>query len=474
MKKRDFYTPGMECVQAAVTHDEKGEHKEAIPLYAKAVEYMILHLKYEKNEAMRKKVQDKASMCLSRAEQIKTQLKETAAVAKVANVPAPPKRPPPTADQIELRKQIETQMIQERGDTTLDDVVGMEDVKQSLREAIHLPAKFPQLFTGARKPTNTVLMYGPPGTGKTYVAKSLASETGSTFIPISSSDLIHKSVGQSEKLVRALFDVAVDRQPCIIFIDEIDSLARTRSDTENESERRIKNELLIRLEEVRAQPGVVVLAATNTPWQLDPAIRRRFDRRLYIPLPETEARKEILKVHLDSEVCEVEDDALAGFAAQTDGYSAADLNVVAREALMEPVRECLQSKYWQKATVDGKEMYKPAGFFNVWATKKSVLEIAPDKLYVRPVVKEDVQKAVNNVKPTVCAEELTKYDEYTKHFGMSHITTVPLEDTPITGGILPSAPANLPAAPTTHVVQPPATKSTGKRRPSGLRAAVST
>ena len=145
-----------------------------------------------------------------------------------------------------------------------------------------MPVKYPQLFRGERKPWRGILLYGPPGTGKSYLAKALANESSiegrqTTFFSVSSSDLVSKWVGESEKLVRSLFELAREKKPSIIFVDEIDSLCTTRSDSESESARRIKTEFLVQMDGVgKDQTGVLLLGATNLPWGLDQAVRRRF------------------------------------------------------------------------------------------------------------------------------------------------------------------------------------------------------
>jgi len=154
-----------------------------------------------------------------------------------------------------------------------------------------LPTKFPQLFTGERKPWRGILLYGPPGTGKSYLAKACATEADGTFFSIRSSDLVSKWLGESERLVKQLFKLARENKPAIIFIDEIDSLCGSRSEGENETSRRIKTEFLVQMQGVgNDNDGILVLGASNVPWELDPAIRRRFEKRIYIPLPDPVAR----------------------------------------------------------------------------------------------------------------------------------------------------------------------------------------
>lgn len=166
--------------------------------------------------------------------------------------------------------------MSEKPNVKWEDVAGLEFAKTSLKEAIILPSKFPDIFVGIRKPWKGILLYGPPGTGKTFLAKACATQANSTFFSISSSDLMSKYVGESEKMIKSLFEMAREKQPSIIFIDEIDSLAGARGEGENESSRRVKTEFMVQMQGVgnANAGGVLVLGATNLPWALDSAIRR--------------------------------------------------------------------------------------------------------------------------------------------------------------------------------------------------------
>merc|ERR1719228_2100751 len=192
------------------------------------------------------------------------------------------------AEKKKMQTKLSQAIVMEKPNIQWSDVAGLDKAKELLKEAVILPIAFPQLFIGKRQAWNGILLYGPPGTGKSYLAKAVATEANnSTFFSVSSSDLVSKYVGESEKLVKNLFEMARAEKPSIIFIDEVDSLCGSRSDNESESARRIKTEFLVQMQGVgNDTDGILVLGATNIPWQLDAAIRRRFEKRIYIDLPE--------------------------------------------------------------------------------------------------------------------------------------------------------------------------------------------
>merc|ERR1711974_174677 len=199
-----------------------------------------------------------------------------------------------------MQSKLNDAIVVEKPNIKWSDVAGLTAAKEALKEAVILPIKFPHLFTGNRKPWKGILLFGPPGTGKSYLAKAVATEANnSTFFSVSSSDLVSKWLGESEKLVKNLFTMAREHKPSIIFIDEVDSLTSSRSDNESESARRIKTEFLVQMQGVgNDTDGILVLGATNIPWQLDAAIRRRFEKRIYIDLPEEHARAHMFKIHM--------------------------------------------------------------------------------------------------------------------------------------------------------------------------------
>lgn len=182
-------------------------------------------------------------------------------------------------DTKKLRGALSSAILSEVPNVKWDDVAGLESAKDALKEAVILPVKFPHLFVGKRTPWRGILMYGPPGTGKSYIAKAVATEAKATFFSVSSSDLVSKWMGESERLVKQLFAMAREAKPSIVFIDEVDSLCGSRGEGESEASRRIKTEFLVQMQGVGSDDtGVLVLGATNLPWALDLAIKRRFEK----------------------------------------------------------------------------------------------------------------------------------------------------------------------------------------------------
>ncbi|XP_026525155.1 spastin isoform X3 [Notechis scutatus] len=222
-----------------------------------------------------------------------------------------------------------------------DDIAGQELAKQALQEIVILPSLRPELFTGLRAPARGLLLFGPPGNGKTMLAKAVAAESNSTFFNISAASLTSKYVGEGEKLVRALFAVARELQPSIIFIDEVDSLLCERREGEHDASRRLKTEFLIEFDGVQSsgEDRILVMGATNRPQELDDAVLRRFTKRVYVSLPNEENRLLLLKNLLSKQGNPLTQKELAQLARMTDGYSGSDLTALAKDAALGPIRE---------------------------------------------------------------------------------------------------------------------------------------
>lgn len=228
-----------------------------------------------------------------------------------------------------------------------EDVGGLDDVKQKLMEAVEWPIKNPEFFDrmGIR-PTKGILLYGPPGTGKTLLAKAIATESEANFISVRGPEVLSKWVGESEKAVRQIFQKARQAAPCIIFFDELDSIAPPRGTRMGDSGAtdRIVNQLLTELDGTVLLKNVVVIGATNRPDLLDPALLRpgRFDQIIYAPPPDEEARLAIFRVHT-RRMPLAGDVSLEKLASLTEGYTGADIEALCREAAMSVAREDIES-----------------------------------------------------------------------------------------------------------------------------------
>ena len=290
-----------------------------------------------------------------------------------------------------------------------DDIAGLVDAKRLLEEAVVLPLWMPEYFRGIRRPWKGVLMFGPPGTGKTMLAKAVATECGTTFFNISSSTLASKYRGESERMVRILFDLARHHAPSTIFIDEIDSLCTSRGASgEHEASRRVKSEFLVQIDGCSAVDDahddsssdgdgsggkkVMVLAATNFPWDIDEALRRRLEKRIYIPLPDAEARNALVNINVRGvEVApDVDFDALA---RRTEGYSGDDITNVCRDAAMNGMRRKIVGKRPEEIRAMSKE------------------EVAA------PITMEDMNEALKRIQPSVAREDVERHLEWLAEFG---------------------------------------------------------
>jgi len=363
--------------------DQGGQANQAVRYYVNAAEQLQQLINFTDDTSMKNLYYQKAMEYILRVKEIRgivgpsesRSSSSTAASSKES--------------EDEIESAISSVIVREKPNVKWEDVAGMENAKRALREAIILPMSRPDLFKGARKPWKGILMFGPPGCGKTYLCKAVASEVDSTFFSVSAANLISKWLGESEKLVKELYERAVEEAPSIIFFDEVDALAGARGGgSENEAMRRVKTQLLQAVEGFgTGEELLVTVGATNTPWDIDAAMRRRFERRVYITLPTKGAREKMFEIHtrgitLDSNVNFTE---LSNYTA---GYTAADIALLCREALMHPIRE-----------LDAEGALK----------NKDIQPRDPNI--------NDFLTSMESIKPSVSPKELTRYEEWKDQFG---------------------------------------------------------
>ncbi len=285
----------------------------------------------------------------------------------------------PQTEIVVLDKPVKTSNVP---NITYDDIGGLREQVRKIREMIEIPMKHPELFHRLGiEPPKGVLLYGPPGTGKTLLAKAVANETNAYFIPINGPEIMSKFVGEAEERLRNVFEEAQENAPAIIFIDEIDAIAPKREDVLGEVERRVVAQLLTLMDGLESRGDVVVIAATNRPNAIDPALRRpgRFDREIELPVPDRQSRKEILQIHTRN-VPLAKDVDLDWLADVTHGFVGADLAALVKEAAMKALRRILPD-------IDLDEE-----------------ELPPEVLDRLQVTRADFEDALKEVKPSALRE----------------------------------------------------------------------
>ena len=293
----------------------------------------------------------------------------------------------------EMASLIKREIILENPNVSFKDIVGLDTAKNIIEEALLWPIKYPHFFTGLLEPWKGILLFGPPGTGKTLLAKAVATEMRTTFFNISAATIVSKWRGESEKLIKVLFDLARHYQPSTIFLDEIDSImsARGEGGDEHEGSRRMKTELLIQLDGLTKNEGVFLLAASNIPWDLDPALLRRLEKRIMVSLPDKKGREALLKIFIPQNMNKGID--YTKNAEILEGYSGSDIKLLCKEALMTRTRKAINII----------ENDNKGRIYNINEF---------------PVTKQDFEESLEKVKPAF-TYKTERYEKWMKDYGSS-------------------------------------------------------
>ncbi|ASJ12651.1 ATP-binding protein [Thermococcus thioreducens] len=284
-----------------------------------------------------------------------------------------------------------------KSQTTWDDIGGLEGVKLLMMETVVIAAlKKP----AAVQPWRGILLFGPPGTGKTLLASAAAGSLNATFFNVKASSVLSKYFGESSKIISALYEVAREKAPSIVFLDEIDALTTRRSNDTSEATRRMLSTLLTELEGFHGEGNeklVLTLAATNTPWDLDEAVLSRFPKRIYVPLPDKEATKVIVRIHTEGlDISRLDLDAIAEESVRRL-YSGRDIRNLCQEAIWNMIRE------------ENKDLHRLAGL--------PFEELRKRSLRTRPLEMRDFEEAFRKIKSPLTKRDIERYEKWAEEFG---------------------------------------------------------
>ena len=302
----------------------------------------------------------------------------------------------------ELDKEFDAEALKliARADVTWSDIAGLEEAKRALMEAVFYSIARPSAPVKI-EPPRRFLLYGPPGTGKTMLAMAASNMLKATFFYVSVDRVLSRYVGDSPRMISAIFRQARRLAPSVVFFDEIEVLAMRR-DSDKQVATGVVQTLLTELDGFKTktvEKPVIIIAATNKPWMLDEAIISRFDKRIYVPLPDFEARKQIFRLHLEKRGFQITGITYDELARLTEGYSGRDIRNVCQTAIMMMLR---------RANPDIAEKL---------AKIKNLSELQRETYRVEPITREELLKAIEIVKPTITREDIEKYEEWSRRYG---------------------------------------------------------
>lgn len=333
-------------------------------------------------------------------------------------------KPLPSFDDPDLNNlaaSIQREILETSPNVRWDDIVGLDDAKQLLKEAVVMPLKYPALFQGPLlQPWQGLLLFGQPGTGKTLLAKAVATETNTTFFNISASSITSKFRGESEKLIKVLFHLARYHAPSTIFFDEIDAIMGHRSSSqssvagdrmEHEGSRRMKTEILIEMDGLGKEGenrNVFVLCATNLPWDIDTALLRRLDKKILVPLPDLAARTAMIANYFSNHVHNLTAEDFNEISSLTDSYTGADIKLLCKEAAMGPIRTIINKL--ETTILDS----GPKSSINIHTSGNPNIQGLMSK---HPITKEHVLKSLKCTRPSSSSKLCVQYQTWSNSYG---------------------------------------------------------
>lgn len=412
----------VEYFQLALQQAERQQWDVCLDWYHKII---------QNTRSVRNRLQDKKHITVEDCDTIDTCNKILATVAdrireiKDRPVSTPPpavhtvQKPTGPSNESEIAANIEPFIVQ-KVNHTFDDVIGMEEVKKLFMDSIVMPIQQPNLFQ-LNAPLKGVLMYGPPGTGKTFIARCLVGELNAclkdvrvTLYNVRLSEIFNKYVGETEKIISALFAHARQNAPSVLFFDEADAFFSQRTGDENEATKRAKTTFLIEMDGLTGGGQVFTISATNYPERIEDAFRRRLGTPVYIPLPTKEARRQFIVRQFEQNLVEYTDEQANMLAEWTEGYSCDDLTRWFQQANQYRMDRVTQATYFRKLTIDEKEVYVPSTVDEDDSIPMRYREVPPGMIHDRyiPIPLSYYEELLAEFKPTASQETIARMEKF--------------------------------------------------------------